>query len=104
MKIKREETGESFASSTISESLELAPAEAPTECLSKNSALSARGTKKEASAVEGRGCKIFQDPKYGSRIFLLLGRLLYRCQFAVRAVCWIVKIIQLGVWRQRQIS
>ena len=76
MKIKREETGESFASSTIS-GLELAPAEAPTGCLSKNSALSARGTKKEASAVEGRGCKIFQDPKYGSCIFLLLRRLLY---------------------------
>ena len=76
MKIKREETGESFASSTIS-GLELAPAEAPTGCLSKNSALSARGTKKEASAAEGRGCKIFQDPKYGSCIFLLLRRLLY---------------------------
>ena len=65
MKIKREETGESFASSTISESLELAPAEAPTECLSKNSALSARGTKKEASAAEV-DCKTVRIFAYSS--------------------------------------
>ena len=36
MEIKREETGESFASSPISESVELAPAEAPTGYPSKN--------------------------------------------------------------------
>ena len=77
MKIKREETGESFASSTISESLELAPAEAPTGCLSKNSALSPRGMKKEVSAAEERGCKKSQDPKYGPCIFLLPRRLLH---------------------------